>query len=74
MPMYDFRCRACGAEVTLKATVSEKEAGLECSQCGSRDLQQLLRSLNFVGSTGGPGPMPPMGGAPGCMPGGGCCG
>lgn len=74
MPMYDFRCRSCSSEVTLKASVSEKEAGLNCPECGSGDLQQLLRNLNFVGTSGGSAPIPAGGGAPGCFPGGGCCG
>lgn len=35
--IYEYRCRACGAQFEVEATIAEKEAGLHplCPQCGS---------------------------------------
>ena len=42
MPLYDFRCRACGHEfeALVRGAVPP-----ECRRCGSRDLERLPSSF-----------------------------
>jgi putative FmdB family regulatory protein len=46
MPNYDYRCRACGQEFTVKVSLAEKEQ-VVCPNCNSRNLQQLFREVNL---------------------------
>ncbi len=70
MPEYDFRCGNCGEKVTIRATISEREKGLNCPHCGTKDLHQIFSGITFIGSSTGSdfSSFPP-----GCIPGGGCC-
>ncbi|MEL6527541.1 MAG: zinc ribbon domain-containing protein [Chloroflexota bacterium] len=42
MPMYDYRCKACGYEFT--ETHSINESAFDCPECESEDLQRLITS------------------------------
>ena len=44
MPLYDFRCRACGHE--FEALV-RPPAGPACPACASADLERLLSGFSF---------------------------
>src|SRR5204862_7078877 len=44
MPLYDFRCRACGHE--FEALVRPPAAPV-CSSCASGDLERLLSGFSF---------------------------
>lgn len=47
MLTYEYRCQNCGNTMEVKASLEEKERGLDltCSQCGSKDLTQVLGSF-----------------------------
>jgi putative FmdB family regulatory protein len=49
MPLYDFRCRACGDE--FEALV-RPGAELACPACAARDLERLLSGSFSVRSGG----------------------
>jgi len=73
MPYYSYQCQDCGEVFEIRATIREKEAGLqpECPHChGQRTRQSLV--LASVLRRGGGAMSPP----PGCCsgPGSGCCG
>ena len=34
MPLYEYRCQRCGAEVTALRPVAESQADLACATCG----------------------------------------
>lgn len=55
MPFYDFECQECNTAIEVKATMAEKEAGLqvECPQCHSMKTRQVFRSLAFTGAGAG---------------------
>jgi putative FmdB family regulatory protein len=69
MPVYDFQCNRCQTVFELRASIKEKEAGLEpeCPNCESQDVRQLLTaglflhasdvatSLSSCGPNAGPG-------------------
>jgi putative FmdB family regulatory protein len=48
MPEYDFECGGCGETVTVEATIKEKEAGLACPHCGSRDIHQIFSPIGVI--------------------------
>lgn len=70
MPVYEYACRDCADHVEVRATIAEKEAGLEpmCPRCGSASMQRLL-TVFATRSAGAPAPAASGGG---CC-GGGCC-
>ncbi len=78
MPFYDYECQECNTTIEVKASISEKAAGLAvaCPSCGSVKTEQVFRTLAFTGagaSSGSPfaaGDMPGKGAA--CGPGCGC--
>ncbi|HEY8765090.1 MAG TPA: zinc ribbon domain-containing protein [Solirubrobacteraceae bacterium] len=39
MPLYDFRCRACGERFEALAAPSEAPA---CTACGAQDVERLF--------------------------------
>jgi putative FmdB family regulatory protein len=40
MPMYTFRCPACGSEFELFLRPSEASGGVQCPACGERTRDQ----------------------------------
>ncbi|MGQ9472948.1 MAG: FmdB family zinc ribbon protein [Candidatus Caldatribacteriaceae bacterium] len=48
MPTYEYRCQSCGNIMEVKASLQEKERGIDltCPQCGSKDFTQILG--NFI--------------------------
>jgi len=44
MPTYEYRCKQCGNSMEVKASIEEKERGLDltCPQCGSKELTQVF--------------------------------
>jgi putative FmdB family regulatory protein len=74
MPLYDYRCSACGQTFEIRATFKEKERGLHprCPACESMETQQLVSAPMVVRA--GPGDAAsalPLGCAPSAGP--GCC-
>ncbi len=70
--IYAYQCDKCGADFNVKATLAEKERGLDlrCPKCGGKKVSQDLRGVGLGAST-------PRGSGPsssGCCPGSGCCG
>jgi len=42
MPMYDYRCEACGKQSLLYLTLAEHDSGkVKCPACGSAKMQQI---------------------------------
>ncbi len=67
--VYAYECDKCGARFTVKATVAEKERGLDlsCPKCGDKTVTQDFRGVGMgFGARGG---LPWAG----CDPGAGCC-
>ena len=48
MPIYEFRCKACGAKVSLFFRSMRSEVGGVCDRCGSSDLQRLMSSFRVL--------------------------
>ena len=71
MPMYEYRCRACGHTFDRLRPASDADAPVACD-CGSDDTARLM-SMIARRSAGAALPMA-GGSAPAASSGGGCCG
>ncbi|HUV16583.1 MAG TPA: zinc ribbon domain-containing protein [Pelolinea sp.] len=74
MPTYEFTCAKCGETFDVRATIQEKESGLQpaCPNCGNQETRQVLSAGLFIRSSGGTSTFNPPGCAPNAGP--GCCG
>lgn len=65
MPMYEYRCDACGEEFEAIVKITEKD-DVKCPECGKK-ARKLVSAFSFgggdFGSTG-------LGGGGGCYGGG----
>ncbi len=55
MPVYEFRCNACGAVVSLFVRSMSAPVGGACERCGSADLQRLISRFAVLRSGSGDG-------------------
>lgn len=51
MPTYEYHCKECGHYFDVRATIAQKEKGLDltCEQCGSKNLQQVFGGFAILG-------------------------
>lgn len=79
MPIYEYRCRACGDTAELLRTAADADAPAGCG-CGATDSVRLPSLIARGSATGGTGNLPlassagPAAGAGAGCCGGGCCG
>ena len=71
MPLYEYRCRACGHTTELLRAPAEADAGAPC-RCGATDSARLPSLISR--SRGATLPMAAGPAASGSCCGGGCCG
>jgi len=50
MPIYEYRCSACGKKVTVLTLRVSEEVALTCERCGSHDLTRLMSRFAMVRS------------------------
>jgi putative FmdB family regulatory protein len=56
MPIYEFKCNACGNTFEEIVFSSERDSDFECPTCGDEDTCRLLSSFSCgSGSSAGPG-------------------
>ena len=59
MPIYEYRCEACGRKNTVfRLSVSAAEAaqaGLSCERCGSSDLRRIVSGFSLGRAAPGEG-------------------
>lgn len=51
MPVYEYRCRACGARFDV--LVRSQDQKVACPKCGAEDLEKLF-SVFGIGTPGSP--------------------
>ncbi len=70
--IYASVCDKCGTAFSVRATVAEKERGLDlkCPRCGEKEVTQDFRGVGMMFGAQASGGRPPW---PGCGPGAGCC-
>jgi putative FmdB family regulatory protein len=47
MPTYEFLCKKCGKEFTVRTSISRRKE-VKCTHCSSADLQQKFRGTFFL--------------------------
>jgi putative FmdB family regulatory protein len=53
MPVYEFVCNACGANVSFFVRSISSEVHGKCERCGSTDLRRLVSRFAVIRSSGG---------------------
>ena len=48
MPIYEYRCRKCGAASEFLVGLGEDEP-IACTRCGSSDMERILSAPSFLG-------------------------
>jgi len=48
MPIYEYRCVACGEVCEIFQGVGDKDDPLQCKYCGSKELERLLSPSSFT--------------------------
>ena len=53
LPLYEYRCGACGALFELLRRVGQDAEGVSCPRCGQREVEKEFST--FAGSVSGGG-------------------
>lgn len=52
MPIYEYRCKSCGAKTSRLVLKLSAQAEVECQACGSQDLTRLFSTFAYHRSEG----------------------
>lgn len=55
MPMYEYRCEACGQTYEQLRRMSEADSNLQCPHCGSTQVERQVSACAIGGCGGGAG-------------------
>jgi putative FmdB family regulatory protein len=58
MPLYEYRCRACGARFEVLQRVGADAADLVCPQCGGNEVSKQYSTFASAVAGGSGGAMP----------------
>jgi putative FmdB family regulatory protein len=47
MPIYEYKCKACGKVSTVFAQGYKDPEGLTCDACGGSDLKRIISRVNY---------------------------
>lgn len=53
MPLYEFACNACGAQVSVFVRSINADVAASCQHCGGADLRRLISRFAVVKSSSG---------------------
>ncbi len=53
MPIYEFRCAACGNRFEKLCSCGESGERLSCPDCGARAPKRVMSSFSAAGTSGG---------------------
>ena len=48
MPLYEYRCQACGDDFETLRGLNEKDEDVECPTCGAKKAEKLLSACCTV--------------------------
>ena len=46
MPLYEYRCKQCGAVSEYLSPMGSSEEGLTCKVCSSKELEKIMSVTN----------------------------
>ena len=47
MPIYEYRCKACGAEMDIRQKFADDPL-TDCPECGASELERLVSTSSFA--------------------------
>ena len=47
MPIYEYRCKKCGANSEFLVGVGEEDP-IACEHCGSQDMEMIMSTASFL--------------------------
>ena len=47
MPIYEYRCAACGGLSSTYASISEAQSTLTCEHCGAADAKRVISRTSY---------------------------
>ena len=50
MPLYEYRCRACGERFEKLVSISTSTADITCPTCQQREAERLISQVAAVGA------------------------
>jgi putative FmdB family regulatory protein len=50
MPIYEYKCKDCGAVSEFLVNVGKEKPDISCSHCGSRELEKLFSESYMISS------------------------
>ncbi len=51
MPIYEYRCKQCGAKFDKLVKLSTRPSDIECPKCGARKAEKAVSRLGMTGSS-----------------------
>ena len=69
MPIYEYRCSACGTVFARLQSISAAAVSIECPECGGKETERLVSTFAAGPTTSSAGSS--SGGSPSCGGGGG---
>ncbi len=48
MPLYEYRCQACGDTFETLRGSHDKDADVECPQCGEKQAEKLISTCSVA--------------------------
>lgn len=51
MPIYEYKCKDCGAVFTVLQPMSAKRTGTKCAKCGGTNTERQISSFSAGGSS-----------------------
>lgn len=57
MPIYEYKCEACGEDFEMRRSISDSDSKAKCPKCGAEETRRVLSmfSTNNPGSSCAPG-------------------
>ena len=49
MPLYDYKCTACGETFEILSSLAEREAKAVCPACGGHHTARLFSTITLAG-------------------------
>jgi len=49
MPLYEYRCTACGETFEIIASLAERDEKAVCPACGGHDTARIFSSITLAG-------------------------
>jgi putative FmdB family regulatory protein len=51
MPLYEYRCQACGDTFETIRGLNDKDEDVECPQCGAKKAEKLMSACTIKGAS-----------------------